>query len=353
MEAREKRATFSEVRWARSVRPRRRQLPQGPSVCDKIAASSDCSRPVNDYVHIEAADLCRPNARFTQERQGYQVLTLFGKLGYSRVVQSSEILDEWRAVPAERGEVGGLVVGRPILPAPKENPDPFEGQRAEGGVVAVAPSALLVVVAPGPGREADGLTGVFVKRLLQELRTGEAVMHPAGLAAAYGDRGDAGVGLERTGGLPAGAVGPEGGRQAGRVHRTRPRQTHEEVVVGVIREDRGDGGIKGPDRVEERAQLRGVGLDGEAEGVDDRGVGGQRLGRGDLREPVVDDGGPATVVLLIEPSHRGGARPLDGGQRRPLPQEVATLARVEGADPVEGLGKIRLYPSFPTNELRS
>ena len=51
---------------------------------DKIAASSDCSRPVNDYVHIEAADLCRPNARFTQERQGYQVLTPFGKLGYSQ-----------------------------------------------------------------------------------------------------------------------------------------------------------------------------------------------------------------------------------------------------------------------------
>ncbi len=84
MEARGKRAAFSEVRWARSVRPRRRQLPQGPSVCDKIAASSDCSRPVNDYVHIEAADLCRPNARFTQERQGYQVLTPFEKLGYSQ-----------------------------------------------------------------------------------------------------------------------------------------------------------------------------------------------------------------------------------------------------------------------------
>ena len=30
--ARGKRAAFSEVRWARSVRPRRRQLPQGPSV---------------------------------------------------------------------------------------------------------------------------------------------------------------------------------------------------------------------------------------------------------------------------------------------------------------------------------
>ena len=68
----------------REVPPYPDQLPQGPSVCDKIAASSDCSRPVNDYVHIEAADLRRPNARFTTERQGYQVLTPFGKLGYSR-----------------------------------------------------------------------------------------------------------------------------------------------------------------------------------------------------------------------------------------------------------------------------
>ena len=39
---------------------------------------------MNDYVHIEAADLRRPNARFTTERQRYQVLTPFGKLGYSQ-----------------------------------------------------------------------------------------------------------------------------------------------------------------------------------------------------------------------------------------------------------------------------
>ena len=33
------------------------------------AAFSDCSRPVNDYVHIKTADLYRPNARFAAERQ--------------------------------------------------------------------------------------------------------------------------------------------------------------------------------------------------------------------------------------------------------------------------------------------
>ena len=49
------------------------------------AASSDCSRPVNNYVHVKTADLYRPNARLTPERQGYQVLTPFGKLGYSRL----------------------------------------------------------------------------------------------------------------------------------------------------------------------------------------------------------------------------------------------------------------------------
>ena len=71
---------------------------------DKIAASSDCSRPVNDYVHIEAADLCRPNARFTQERQGYQVLTPFGKLGYSR---------ETDIIPREKGAEMSSVL-RPV-----------------------------------------------------------------------------------------------------------------------------------------------------------------------------------------------------------------------------------------------
>ena len=49
------------------------------------AASSDCSRPVNNYVHVKTADLYRPNARLTPERQGYQVLTPFGKLGHSPI----------------------------------------------------------------------------------------------------------------------------------------------------------------------------------------------------------------------------------------------------------------------------
>ena len=37
-----------------------------------------------------------------------------------------------------------------------------------------------------------------------------------------------------------------------------------------------------------------------------------------------------------------GRAPLDGGQRGPLGEKVAGLARVERADPVQGLGEILL-----------
>ena len=57
------------------------------------AASSDCSRPANNYVRVNTVDLYTPNARFTPERLGYQVLTLFGKLGYSRRNQDSPLTD--------------------------------------------------------------------------------------------------------------------------------------------------------------------------------------------------------------------------------------------------------------------
>ena len=53
------------------------------------AASSDCSRPANNYVRVNTVDLYTPNARFTPERLGYQVLTLFGKLGYSQFLDST------------------------------------------------------------------------------------------------------------------------------------------------------------------------------------------------------------------------------------------------------------------------
>ena len=67
------------------------------------AASSDCGR---DDVHIRTADLYRPNARFTPERQRYQVLTPFGKLGYSPELVSGG-LGSWRGSHVEALDEGG------------------------------------------------------------------------------------------------------------------------------------------------------------------------------------------------------------------------------------------------------
>ena len=113
---------------------------------------------------------------------------------------------------AQRVEIDGVIVRRPVLPAAEQNPHPFEGQRAQRGMVGIASPPLLVVVPACPAREANGLVRVLVKRLLEELGTGQAVMDPAALPAPLGDRGDAGVGLELGRRVPAGAVGAEGGR---------------------------------------------------------------------------------------------------------------------------------------------
>ena len=83
----------------------------------------------------------------------------------------------------------------------------------------VAAASLLIVVAACPDGETDRLVRIFVKRLLEELRTGQAMMDPEGFAAAFRDRRDARVGLELGRRGPAGAVGTEGGREARRADR--------------------------------------------------------------------------------------------------------------------------------------
>ena len=57
-----KHAAFSKARWARSVRPRCRQLPQGPSVCDKMTPREGVDRPVLGLLST-GEPLCSPQNR--------------------------------------------------------------------------------------------------------------------------------------------------------------------------------------------------------------------------------------------------------------------------------------------------
>ena len=88
--------------------------------------------------------------------------------------------------------------------------------------------------------------------------------------------------------------------------------------------------------------MRGIGLDRETQRVDDGRIGREGLGGGHLLEPLRDHGRPTTVVLLIEPAHGGGARPLNRPERRPRLQKVTALPGGELADPVEGLREVLL-----------
>jgi len=62
-------------------------------------------------------------------------------------------------------EVAGFVVGLAVFPAAEEYADPFEGQGADGGVMAVAAGAEMVVEGRGPGAPLAGVVGELAERL--------------------------------------------------------------------------------------------------------------------------------------------------------------------------------------------
>ena len=58
---------------------------------------------------------------------------------------------------SQRVQVFGFVIGGSLLPAAKDDADPFEGQGSHGGLVPFAALELLLIVGFGPGAEADGV----------------------------------------------------------------------------------------------------------------------------------------------------------------------------------------------------
>lgn len=206
----------------------------------------------------------------------------------------------------------------------------------------IAASPLLVVVRARPAGEPNRLVGEFVKGLLHEFGTGQPVMDPQGLATPLRDRRNARVRLQLRGGVPSGPVGPEGGGQPRRRDVAGARKTGEEAVIGVRGKHLSDAIVKRLDGGHERPQLRRVGLDREAEGLDDRRIGREWTSAGDCRQARRDDVGLATIVRAIELLESCGPRALHGGQRRPLREKVAGLPRREVADPFERLRKVLL-----------
>ena len=92
------------------------------------------------------------------------------------------------------------------MPALPDDPDPFEGQSADGGVMVFAFGPLAEVVSAGPERVLDRLGGKLMKSLAKELGTKVAPTDAELLAAALDDGSDAGEGDQFIGGLPTSTI---------------------------------------------------------------------------------------------------------------------------------------------------
>jgi hypothetical protein len=98
--------------------------------------------------------------------------------------------------------------------------------------VSGALGALLRVERPGPGSGRDGLGGPRHERLAQERGAVSTPVHPALVATALGEGGEAGERLDVGRALIALALVAEGGQPPRGVHGSGARQGTAQSVVG-------------------------------------------------------------------------------------------------------------------------
>ena len=126
----------------------------------------------------------------------------------------------------------------------EDDPHPLEGQGAHRLVVAHAALAAGLVEAAGPGAVARRGGGELMEALARELGAGPAEAHRPAVAAAAGDRGDAGETGHVAGPLPAAALRAEEGQQARGQRLAGAGQRGEERVVGMPGEEFGDAAVQ-------------------------------------------------------------------------------------------------------------
>src|SRR5262247_4774991 len=134
----------------------------------------------------------------------------------------------------KRLERGGLLVWRALLPAPREEADPLEGQGSYGGLMGLALVALLLGVHLGPEGMADRFRRPCDERLPEEVWTLEAPVHPGLLAAPFGHRRNPGIFLEFGGGGIAFALFAEGDEQPGGEDGARSWESLEQGEIGMV-----------------------------------------------------------------------------------------------------------------------
>src|SRR5215510_8125991 len=235
----------------------------------------------------------------------------------------------------KRLERGGLLVWRALLPAPREEADPLEGQGSYGGLMGLALVALLLGVHLGPEGMADRFRRPCDERLPEEVWTLEAPVPPGLLAAPCGHRRHPGLCLECGGRGLACALCAEGdeppggedgarawaGLEQGEIGRALRALCASSVEIGAGRQ--GD------------PELGDEGLPHERRGCDDACIGGERGGRCDGLETLCNDLGIAHVMSPEEGFEGSPAREVHRLESGPATQEVAEDGGVFLLQPVQ------------------
>src|SRR5690242_11567247 len=97
---------------------------------------------------------------------------------------------ENRTALLERGHVFCLVIGGFVLPAPEQDAEPLEGQRADDGVVFFALGRVVLDIVARPLAAGHREPGKLVKGLADKLRASPPAVNGLAAAAALGYRGD-------------------------------------------------------------------------------------------------------------------------------------------------------------------
>src|SRR5260370_22740285 len=117
------------------------------------------------------------------------------------LIVSCELKERGTLLP-QTLQIDDLVVGSARVPALPDDPNPFEGQSADSGVVVFAFSALHRIVSTGPKGVLDRLGSKLMKGLAKELGTEVAPTDAELFAAALDDGSNAGKANELISGGP-------------------------------------------------------------------------------------------------------------------------------------------------------
>ena len=199
-------------------------------------------------------------------------------------------------------EVADFIIRGALLPAAKEDADPFVSQGADNDPVSSV-GRLMHLVKAGPLVMADGLVSVFDEALVKEERPGVAAMDRGGLTAAFEHRSDAAEVEHCFCVFKKFAPRAESSQEPSAVGGAAARQSGKESVIGVLGEGVGDLAIVAVDGSVDGAQSQDERLHGNDGAFNQSAVLSKSCCLGDKCETPLDHIAAAGIVRVVKTPH--------------------------------------------------